>query len=124
MAQRLKDNVAIVTGSTQGIGRAVARLFAAEGASVVLNSHVDDGHALTMRAGLGDVALYVRADLARGPARPAAEHARQAQLLPVRRIGEPEEVAYTALFLAGDEARFINAADILVDGGRSQLYHE
>ena len=28
------------------------------------------------------------------------------------------------LFLASDEARFINAADILVDGGRSQLYHE
>jgi len=28
------------------------------------------------------------------------------------------------LFLASDEARFINATDILIDGGRSQLYHE
>ena len=53
---------------------------------------------------------------------PAAERARQEQLLPVRRIGTPREVAYTALFLASDEARFINAADILIDGGRSQLY--
>jgi len=49
---------------------------------------------------------------------------RQTELLPCKRIGTPEEVAYTALFLASDEARFINATDILIDGGRSQLYHE
>lgn len=55
---------------------------------------------------------------------PEAEKQHQANLLPCRRIGEPEEVAYTALFLASDEARFINATDILIDGGRSQLYHE
>lgn len=52
------------------------------------------------------------------------ERQRQTELLPCKRIGTPEEVAYTALFLASDEARFINAADILIDGGRSQLYHE
>ncbi|MHC2594938.1 NAD(P)-dependent dehydrogenase (short-subunit alcohol dehydrogenase family) [Kluyvera sp. 1366] len=55
---------------------------------------------------------------------PQAERERQAALLPCKRIGEPQEVAYTALFLASDEARFINATDILVDGGRSQIYHE
>lgn len=49
---------------------------------------------------------------------------RQSALLPPQRIGTPEEVAYTALFLASDEARFINASDILVDGGRSQVYHD
>ena len=49
---------------------------------------------------------------------------RQTELLPPRRIGSPEEVAYTALFLASDEARFINATDILIDGGRSQVYHD
>ncbi|HYM86127.1 MAG TPA: SDR family oxidoreductase [Pseudoxanthomonas sp.] len=48
----------------------------------------------------------------------------QTDLLPPKRIGTPEEVAYTALFLASDEARFINATDILIDGGRSQLYHD
>lgn len=52
----------------------------------------------------------------------AREH--QTALLPPRRIGTPEEVAYTALFLASDEARFINATDILIDGGRSQVYHD
>lgn len=55
---------------------------------------------------------------------PPEDAQRQIDLLPCKRVGEPLEVAYTALFLASDEARFINAADILIDGGRSQLYHE
>lgn len=54
---------------------------------------------------------------------PEAERRRQTDLLPCKRIGEPEEVAYAALFLASDEARFINATDLLIDGGRSLLYH-
>ncbi|MAM58426.1 MAG: short-chain dehydrogenase [Salinicola sp.] len=51
------------------------------------------------------------------------ERQRQVDLLPGKRLGEPEEVANTVLFLASDEARFINATDILIDGGRSQVYH-
>jgi NAD(P)-dependent dehydrogenase (short-subunit alcohol dehydrogenase family) len=258
---RLQGKVAIVTGSTEGIGAAVARLFVAEGAKVVLNSDRDDarvdGPAAAILRELGDAhSLFVQGDiadpaamealvaralerfgqvdilvnnaginvftdpLAMTPAQwqrcfsvdlegawnairaclpsmlaggagsivniasvhghriipgcfpypvakhaligltrslgieyaargirvnsvspgliltesterwlaacpdPQAERARQAALLPCRRIGRPEEVAYTALFLASDEARFINATDILVDGGRSQLYHD
>lgn len=257
MTSRLHDKVAIVTGSTLGIGKAVARLFAAEGAAVVLNSHRDDEAAAAIRQELGsERALFVQADvadpgavarlveqtvarfgkldivvnnagmnvfadplqmtaeqwqrcfavdldgawnvtraalphmLAQGAGSvvniasvhghriipgcfpypvakhaligltrslgieyaargirvnsispglimteaieawlascpdPEAERRRQADLLPCKRIGRPEEVAQTALFLASDEARFINAADILIDGGRSQLYHE
>ena len=45
MVDRVKHKVVIVTGSTMGIGRAVAELLLEEGASVVLNSHQDDGHA-------------------------------------------------------------------------------
>ncbi|MCH1921380.1 SDR family oxidoreductase [Shewanella sp. A3A] len=52
----------------------------------------------------------------------AAERERQRQIIPVKRFGQPEEVAATALFLGSDEARFINATDILIDGGRSQVY--
>lgn len=55
---------------------------------------------------------------------PVAERRKQTDILPNKRIGEPLEIAYTALFLASDEARYINAADIRIDGGRSQLYHE
>ena len=51
-----------------------------------------------------------------------AEREKQRQIIPVKRFGQPEEVAQTALFLGSDEARFINATDILIDGGRSQVY--
>ena len=33
----LKNKVAVVTGSTRGLGLAIARLYAAEGATVVLS---------------------------------------------------------------------------------------
>jgi NAD(P)-dependent dehydrogenase (short-subunit alcohol dehydrogenase family) len=55
---------------------------------------------------------------------PAAEKARTFNLHPPKRIGRPEEVAMTAVFLGSDEAPFINAACIVIDGGRSVLYHE
>jgi len=35
----------------------------------------------------------------------------------LNRLGEPREVANAALFLASDEASFITAADLMVDGG-------
>lgn len=46
MGTRLKDKVAVITGSSSGIGRACAELFAEEGAYVIVN---DDGG----RQGLG-----------------------------------------------------------------------
>lgn len=252
---RLQGKVALVTGSTQGIGKAIARLFVLEGAKVILNGlppDADLGEALVQELG-AENAVFIPADIAeegavkamaaQGAARfgpitvlvnnagmdvfaeplamtgaqwkrclavdlegalhcsravlpgmiaagggsivniasvhghriipdafpyPVAKHAligltkalgiqyaarnvrvnsispglilservvqwlesdpeearRQIELLPPKRVGEPSEVAYTALFLASDEARFINATDILIDGGRSQLYHE
>jgi NAD(P)-dependent dehydrogenase (short-subunit alcohol dehydrogenase family) len=55
---------------------------------------------------------------------PAAERKRAYDLHPPKRIGRPEEVAMTAVFLASDEVPFINAACIVIDGGRSVLYHD
>ncbi|MBC8737877.1 SDR family oxidoreductase [Paraburkholderia sp. UCT31] len=55
---------------------------------------------------------------------PAAAQQATLDLQPMKRIGRPEEVAMTAVFLASDEAPFINASCITVDGGRSVLYHD
>lgn len=41
--------------------------------------------------------------------------------LPVRRFGQPEDVANVAAFLASDESNYISAANIVVDGGDSAL---
>lgn len=55
---------------------------------------------------------------------PEAERQKANDLHPPGRIGQPVEVANTAVFLASDEAPFINAETIAIDGGRSKLYHE
>jgi NAD(P)-dependent dehydrogenase (short-subunit alcohol dehydrogenase family) len=43
--------------------------------------------------------------------------AEQAALHLLRRPGRPREVAYAILFLASDEASFVTATPLLVDGG-------
>jgi NAD(P)-dependent dehydrogenase (short-subunit alcohol dehydrogenase family) len=55
---------------------------------------------------------------------PAAARQATLDLQPMKRIGRPDEVAMTAVFLASDEAPFINASCITVDGGRSAVYHD
>jgi NAD(P)-dependent dehydrogenase (short-subunit alcohol dehydrogenase family) len=43
------------------------------------------------------------------------------QTIPVGRTGEPGDVAKLAVFLASEDASFINGADILIDGGLAAL---
>ena len=64
-AQRLKDKICIVTGAGQGIGRATARRFAAEGAKIVVAERVADTAAETVRqlTDAGVEAIAVIADL-------------------------------------------------------------
>lgn len=43
---------------------------------------------------------------------------------PVGRIGDPEDVAGAAAFLASDDADFVTGAEILVDGGRTAVMQD
>ncbi|WP_299836337.1 glucose 1-dehydrogenase [uncultured Tenacibaculum sp.] len=43
------------------------------------------------------------------------------QTVPLGRFGKSEEIASTALFLASDDASFINGVELEVDGGLSQI---
>jgi NAD(P)-dependent dehydrogenase (short-subunit alcohol dehydrogenase family) len=41
--------------------------------------------------------------------------------VPMGRMGEPEEVAKVALFLASDDSSFVTGIELFVDGGRAQV---
>src|SRR3984893_4631080 len=65
MRERLKDKVAVVTGSTRAIGRAMAIRFAGEGASVVVTGRpeADGATTVAMIERAGGQATFVSADL-------------------------------------------------------------
>ena len=60
--------------------------------------------------------------------RAAGEQGRAAQLadgfaaqVPMKRLGSPEEVSDAVIFLASDEASYINGVELNIDGGMGQL---
>jgi len=48
----------------------------------------------------------------------------RSEKIPLGRIGTPEDVAYTALFLCSDESSYITAQDIIVDGGLTDSVYQ
>jgi 3-hydroxybutyrate dehydrogenase len=68
----LKGKVALVTGSTSGIGLGIATAFAQQGADIVLNGFGDAAEIEKLRAGLADKhgvrVIYDGADLSKGAA--------------------------------------------------------
>ena len=44
-------------------------------------------------------------------------HERLARGIPMKRIGEPDDVAYAVLYLASDESKFVTGSEFRIDGG-------
>ena len=48
-------------------------------------------------------------------------YAEVAEKIPVRRLGQPEDIAKAAAFLLSDEASYVNATTLILDGGTMAL---
>src|SRR5450755_4321528 len=98
MSQSIRGRVAIVTGASSGIGRAIARLFAAEGAKLVLAARSSDRLDRLARE-IGGDPLTLSVDLAN----PAEVDRMTAET--ITRFGRVDVLmANAGVYIAGDAA--------------------
>ncbi|OBI37057.1 SDR family NAD(P)-dependent oxidoreductase [Mycobacterium colombiense] len=65
----------------------------------------------------GFIATKMTAPMSANPAMKDIIDKQMSETVLLRRMGKPEEIAATALFLASDESSYITGTDIVVDGG-------
>jgi len=80
-------------------------------AFVQVNYNHPDGHTVKTDMTIGKS----------GPEADANVNKRKAELAAMRRIGDPQDIANLALFLASDESSFITGQTIVADGGRADF---
>ena len=59
----------------------------------------------------------IRTDFARALWEDPGIYKKRTKDTPLKRIGEPDDVAYCVLYLASDESKFVTGAEFKIDGG-------
>ena len=103
--ERFRNQVALVVGGGQGIDRAIAMRLARELGHYGINSNA---------VGPGLIRTRFSETFIRDP----KFIKKYESLIPVGRIGTPEDVAGPATFLASRDADYVNGALLFVDGGQ------
>lgn len=115
---RLQDKVVIITGGANGIGKETAILFAKHGAKLILADYEETNGLQTLEElrNIGAEAIFVKADVSKmEDAEKVLDLMKEKTSL--RRLGQSADIANAYLFLASDEASFVNGTVLSVDGG-------
>src|SRR6266700_2771170 len=136
----LTGQVAVITGSSRGIGRASAELLASLGAKVVISSRKAEAchegadgiskaadfalcRSLAGEWGPQGVRVncvapgLVKTDFARALWEDEERLKGRCATTPLRRIGQPDEIAGAVAYLASDASTFMTGQTIVIDGG-------
>ncbi|MDI5971111.1 glucose 1-dehydrogenase [Streptomyces sp. SL13] len=108
-ALRAAPGLSMYAGTKAAI-RSFARTWAAELADRSIRVNAITPGPVTSPGGDG-----LRATMTGGTTQP------QGPAIPLGRVGRPEEVAATALYLASDQSSFTTGAELFVDGGITQV---
>jgi NAD(P)-dependent dehydrogenase (short-subunit alcohol dehydrogenase family) len=127
MKHEMRVMLAQGSGSIVNVSSTYGRTGAAGASIYSASKHAVEG--LTKSAALEAASSGVRVNMvAPGPIdtgmlnRFTGTDERKASLaatVPLKRVGRPEEIAQTIMFLASDKASFITGASYLVDGGKT-----
>ena len=111
---------ASIAGSNGGPGHAVynATKAAVRSLARTLTAELRDRHIRANAVSPGPTATSGFSDFFAGDADVIAQVAAQ---VPVGRIADPSEIAAAVLFLACDESSFVAGAELVVDGGMTQV---
>ena len=98
-----------IYGATKAGIRALARSFSAE----LVNKGI---RVNALSPGPVDTPIFTKMGVS---AKDLASHIEND--IPLKRMGEPEEIGRAAVFLASDDSTFMAGSELVVDGGHSQL---